>query len=69
MKKKISVKQRLLAAFIVVIFAVLALIGFRYEKEQALLSSVADNEEYEDLIYGADDSAPPPAVCGHRRYL
>ena len=59
MKKKISVKQRLLAAFIVVIFAVLALIGFRYEKEQALLSSVADNEEYEDLIYGADDSAPP----------
>lgn len=59
MKKKISVKQRLLVAFIIVIFAVLALIGFRYEKEQALLSSVADNEEYEDLIYGADDSAPP----------
>ncbi len=59
MKKKISVKQRLLVAFIIAIFAVLALIGFRYEKEQALLSSVADNEEYEDLIYGADDSAPP----------
>ena len=59
MKKKISVKQRLLTAFIIIIFAVLALIGFRHEKEQALLSSVAENEEYEDLIYGADDSAPP----------
>lgn len=59
MKKKISVKQRLLTAFIILIFAVLAFIGFRYEKEQELLSSVAENEEYEDLIYGADDSAPP----------
>ena len=45
MKKKISVKQRLLTAFIILIFAVLAFIGFRYEKEQELLSSVAGGKQ------------------------